>query len=278
MTIMPPLTPLDTATLTVRDDGGVTRLVDLYQAAPLRLLFPASADPLEPMVAILVNTAGGLVGGDRLMITVEARAGARLLVMAQAAEKLYGSAGADVRWDVTLKAEADAWLEWLPQETIAFDGARLRRRTRLDLARNAQCLAGEMLVLGRAAHDETFNHGLVRDGWEVRLDGRLVWADALHLEQHIAQTLSTPSGFCGAHSCATLVAKITDPLAGRDALRAINPPENVTFGVTVIEGLLIARWLGVDVLALREHYGAVWRRLRRVAGGLQETLPRLWSV
>lgn len=267
------------AALVVRGDDGTTRLADLYQAAPLRFLFPGTTDAAEPMQAMLVNTAGGLVGGDRLSVTVEAGEAARLQVMAQAAEKLYRSAGPDVIWDVTLKTAPGAWLEWLPQETIVFDGARLRRRTSLDLAPDSQCLAGEMLIFGRAAKGETVTHGLLRDAWEVRIDGRLRWADALHVDSDIPAVLTTTSGFQGAHSCATLVAHCSNAVAARDALRALPPPpDTVRFAATVIEGLLIARWLARDPLALRQHYAEAWGALRRLQGGFQGRLPRLWHV
>lgn len=281
MTVLAPLHrhTQGSARLVVRDDAGLTRLADLYQAAPLRFLFPGTIDAREPMLSMLVNTSGGLVGGDRLSVTVEVQAKAKLLVMAQAAEKLYRSAAEDVLWDVTLNAHDHAWLEWLPQETIVFEGARLRRRTCLDLTQQSQCLAGEMLVFGRAAHQEIFTHGLLRDAWEVRINGRLTWADALHMEKDIAATLGTSSGFNGAHACATMVAHIGDPVAVRDAVRALPPPpDSVRFGVTVIEGLLIGRWLSADPLALRQHYAVVWGQARHMAGNLHTILPRLWHV
>jgi len=134
-----------TADIAFRRRGDTTGLADLYQQAPLRVLFPRPARGDLP-AAMLTNTAGGLVGGDELTIRVRAGAGSAAMACAQAAEKVYRSTGADSRVEVALTAEAGAWLEWLPQETILFDGARLRRRTVIDLAPEARLLAGGMLA------------------------------------------------------------------------------------------------------------------------------------
>lgn len=265
------------ARLSVRAEGGRTHLVDLDQVAPLRLMLPHVARD-EPLTAFLTNTSGGLVGGDAMQVSVSVGADASALVMAQAAEKVYRSLGADCRIDVTLEADSGAWLEWLPQETILFDAARLRRQTRLDLAPDARAMAGEILVFGRTAHGEVVNSGLIRDAWQVRIGGRLVWADALHMDGDLRGPLDSASGFAGHHACATLVLYAPGPEAQRDVLRDLPPPEGVRFGVTVINGLLVGRWLGRDALALREHFASVWGGLRAAAAGLPARLPRLWYI
>ena len=116
---------------------GTTRLARLFQKAPLRVLMPRPA-PGEPPCAVLLNTSGGIVGGDALQVEVHLEAGAAAVITSQAAEKAYRSAGADATLDVALELADGAWLEWLPQETILFDGARLRRRLRVDAAAQAR--------------------------------------------------------------------------------------------------------------------------------------------
>lgn len=255
---------------------GSTVLADLRQDAPLRLLFPR-VPAGEPLTACLTNTGGGLVGGDVLSVRAVAEDGAALLVMAQAAEKVYRSVGPDCLIDVDLTAKAGSWLEWLPQETIIFDRARLRRRTRLDIAPGARALAGEMLVFGRTAHGEVLREGLVRDAWEVRLDGRLTWADVLHLDGDLRAVLDHPAAFAGATACATLVYHGPDQEALRDTLREAPMPEGGLRGATIVGGLLILRWLGRDTLALRDDYARAWTAVR-AANGFPGRLPRLWHV
>lgn len=247
--------------------GG--RLARLYQQAPLRVLFP---DPPvgEPPVAALVTTSGGLTGGDRLEVGVTVGEGTRAVVVASAAEKIYRSTGADVTVAVDLTAAPGARLEFLPQETILFDGARLRRRTSLDLSGDAWALAGEMLVFGRTARGERFTHGLARDEWAVRRDGRLVWADALHVDG--PAVLDSPAGFAGAVACATLILAAPDPDARCVQVRGLLVGYGGRAGATVVNGLLLARWLDEDAQRLRQSFGTVWGALR---GG---PMPRLWHI
>ena len=183
---------------------GATRLNHLYQHDPLRVMFPTPPAG-EPPCAVLVTTSGGMVGGDRLDISVTAGPKTTAMAMAQAAEKVYRSAGEDSSINVRLSVGKNSWLEWLPQETILFDGARLCRRTVIDLEPDARILAGEILVFGRIASGERLSQGLVREAWELRRDGRLAWADALHLESPMDDIFANPACFDGATAMATAV-------------------------------------------------------------------------
>ena len=261
----------------VRD--GVTRLKHLYQHDPLRALFPLSA-PGDVPCAALVTTSGGLVGGDRLEIAAAVGDGARARIAPQAAEKIYRSLGPPVVIEIALTAGAGGWLEYLPLETILFDGARLDRSCRIDLAGDARAMAGEILVFGRLARGETMTSGSVRDAVEVRRDGRLVWADAFDPRGGLAR-LDHPAGLGGARALATLV------YAGADAPALVEPVRDLQAahacpdgqaGATAIGSVLVARWIGRDVLAMRRAYATVWQELRARAAGLPPVLPRLWHV
>lgn len=254
--------------------GGITRL---FQKAPLRVLFP---DPPagEPPQAALVTTSGGLAGGDRIELDVRAEDGARGMLVASAAEKLYRSTGPDTLVDIRLAAGDGTWLEALPQETIVFDGARLRRSTRLGITGAGRILAGEMLALGRKARGESLTHGLVRDSWEIRRDGRLVWADALHLDGDIPAKLASLAGFNGAHAAATLVLAGGDAAPLLDRVRQAQDGYGGRAGATIVNGILLARWLDGDAARLRRNFGQAWASLRHAAAGLPQRLPRLWEI
>ncbi|MGH6662123.1 MAG: urease accessory protein UreD [Rhodospirillales bacterium] len=260
-------------------DDDVTRLTGLYQRDPLRVLFPDVPEGEIP-TAVLVTTSGGLVGGDRLDVSVSVRDGAEAMMFGQAAEKVYRSAGPTCRIAVELSVGRDGWLEWLPQETILFEGARLERRTLIEIAPGAHALAGEILVFGRIAGGERLSHGLVRDAWEVRRQGRLAWADALHLEDDMASVLADPACFDGATAYATIV-HAGDDAAGRlDLARFLLAQHGggLRAGATVVNGVLVARWLGRDAETLRRAFGDFWAAFRAAAGGLRNILPRLWHV
>ena len=176
-----------TIALVVAAHGGVTRRARVHEAGSLRVRFPnVAGDALE---AVLVNTGGGMTGGDRFSIDMTVGAGARLVAGTAAAEKIYRSTGPDAAMDVRLDVHAGGRLCWLPQETILFDRARLSRRIEIDLADGASLLMAEAIVFGRAAMGEAVNHGLFADRWRLRRGGRLVFADGARLDGAIAQKL-----------------------------------------------------------------------------------------
>lgn len=253
--------------------GG--RLARLYQCAPLRVLFPDVPDG-EPPLAALVTTSGGLAGGDRLEVAVALGEGSKAVVVASAAEKIYRSTGPDVTVAVALSAQAGSWLEFLPQETILFDGARLRRATALDLTGDARALAGEMLVFGRTARGERMTYGLARDAWEIRRDGRLIWTDALHVDG--PEVLASPAGFDGAVACATLILAAPDAGDYRDGVRDLLAGYGGKAGATMVNGVLLVRWLDADAQRLRQSFGMVWAGLRHEVAGLSARMPRLWEI
>ncbi|CCQ72718.1 Urease accessory protein ureD [Magnetospira sp. QH-2] len=261
------------------DAQGVTRLKDLYHSDPIRIVFPTPPRGEIPS-AVFVTTSGGLVGGDRLELCASVGEGASALVTVQAAEKIYRSAGQDCIINVSLDCRGDAWMEWLPQETILFEGARLRRRTSVDLAPGGQLLAGELLVLGRGAMGEKITRGLVRDHWEIRRDGQLVWADALCLEDEIERVIAHPAGLGGATALGTIVYGAEDAPERLDAARALleNADRDVRGGATVVNGLLLIRLLAEDPYPLRRAYGDFWAAFRNLTGGHEAQLPRLWHI
>lgn len=256
------------------------RLSHLYQQAPLRALFPSS-DGCGLTQAVLLTTSGGLVGGDRLDVRVTAGEGACVLVTPQAAEKVYRSTGADCRITVRLAAGAGSWLEWLPQETILFDGARLDRTTTVEAAEGARVLAGEMLVFGRRARGETLQCGRLREAWQVYRAGRLVWVDALRAEEKLAAVLAAPACLAGAAAVATVIYAgdaAGEALALARDLTAASGIGEMTAAATLVAGLLVVRWLAHDARLLRCAFGRFWAAMRAALGGWPAELPRVWSV
>lgn len=260
---------------------GVTHLAHLYQRDPLRVLFPAPAAG-DPPVAVIVTTSGGLVAGDRLDIRVELAAGAAAHVTASAAEKVYRSTGRTTTIKQTLSIGPGAALEFLPPETILFDGARLQRETIIDLAPGSAFLGGDIVVFGRRARGERFTGGLLREVWELRRDGDLVWGDALHLEDAVGRIIDDPACFDGAAAFATMI--LSPPRnAGSllDCARAVlsaGATTELRAGATAVSGLVIARWLAADAAVLRHAYADLACHFRSAALGLPPRLPRVWHV
>jgi urease accessory protein len=264
------------ARVRLRDDRGTTRLAELWHHDPVRVLMPRPVDDVVPHVVVL-NTAGGLVGGDAVSVAIELGPSARALATGQAAEKVYRSDGPTVEIANALSVADGAWLEWMPQETILFEGCRLRRRLTLSLEGRARCLAAEMVVFGRRARGETIATARFADRWDLRRDGRLVWTDALSLGPEAGAQLGASFAFGGAAAMATMVYAGQDAARHLDAVRALLA-ERTGIAATCLGEILILRALAADAAALRRDLAAVWRHLRAEAGGLPARLPRLWHI
>jgi urease accessory protein len=251
-------------TLAAGVKSGVTRRVRVAEDGPLRVRFPSPES--RSLEAIIVNTAGGIAGGDRHRIGIIAGQGAHLTVTTAAAEKVYRSLGPSADIDVKLKGESGSRLCWLPQETILFDRAHLCRRIEVDLSGDASLLMAEAVVFGRSAMGEMMEHGALTDHWRLRRDGRLVFAETLRLGGAIADTLAETAVANGCVAIATVLATPADE-ATVERVRALIFSGDV--GISAWNGLAVARLCAKDGLALRTDLAAILTAL----GG---ELPRLW--
>src|SRR5207248_1550785 len=197
----------------------------------------------EPPQAVLLTTSGGVTDGDSLKMAVDVGPGAEAVAATQAAEKIYRAAkgGGHCDMEIALTVHEGATLDWLPQETILFEGARLKRRTVAEVAPGGSLLACEMVVLGRAASGERFTGGLLLDSWSVRRAGKLAWTDALRVEG------DTPvgAGFGQANALATVIGVWDEPQARFEKARALlKQAGEARAGVTLVNGVMVARLLG----------------------------------
>jgi urease accessory protein len=252
--------------LSVDAAGRRTRRRRLHEDGSLRIRFPnAAADPLE---AIIINTAGGMTGGDRFAIDISVGAGAALIAGTAAAEKVYRSTGPDTTVAVDLSVAERGRLAWLPQETILFDRARLSRRFEVDLAPGASLMMAEAVVFGRSAMGESVAQGRLLDRWRVRRDGRLIFADGVRLDGAIEAKLAEPAVAAGGVAIATVLVTPADDAAVA-AVRAHNVEYTGTVGISAWNGIAVVRLCANNAAALR-------RDLVCVLAALGALVPRLW--
>lgn len=256
--------------------SGSTRLRHLYQRTPCRVLFPRVGRD-ELATAVVLTTSGGLTGGDRVELDVVAEPGASAVATTQAAEKIYRSAGEPCTVDVRVTVESGAWLEWIPQETILFDGARLRRATCVRAAGDARVMAGEILVFGRLARGEVFRRGALRDAWRVERDGVPVWMDALRYGAREGILLDHAAGMDGVRSLATALYAAADADAQVEPARRLLRWCRCRWGVTCVNGVLVVRFLARDPQTLRAEYRGFWGAFRRGVRGLPARAPGVWQ-
>ncbi|MGZ9812286.1 urease accessory protein UreD [Pseudoroseicyclus sp. H15] len=254
--------------LRVEARRGATGIKDLRQEGALKLLFPRPGPGM--MEAVLLNTSGGLTGGDQMRVAAEAGPGAALTLTTQAAERAYRASSGVATAETALTLRAGARLHWLPQETILFEGASLSRRLELSMAGDAEALIAEPVIFGRREMGESLQTARFRDTWEIRRDGRLVFADALRFGPDAAAQLKGAALGQGAGAMASLLLVSPTADAKLTPLREALGPRG---GASLVrEGLLFARILAEDGFRLR-------RRLEPALAILAGTaLPKVWRL
>ena len=256
---------------------GRTRLQRLYQDGSAKIRLPAvEGDPLE---AVLINTAGGMTGGDRLGWTIEVGAGASASITTQACEKVYRAAADRAETSVGLRVGPGGRIAWLPQETIVFNRAAFARTLDVDLAEDAEALVLEATLFGRLAMGERTVQGSFHDRWRVRQGGVLIHGEDFRIGPDIAATLQRPAAVGGALAVATLllVSPQAENLLG-PARAIIGDPGiggwgGASFWSVGRSGKLLARLSAGDGYQLRKRLVPLVELLNGRAG-----LPKLWSL
>jgi urease accessory protein len=251
------------------DRLGVTRLRNLRQSGSLKLVFPQTHT--KQAEAILVNTAGGITGGDRFLLDVDVQTGATLSITTQAAERAYRAQTGEVGHVTTkLTVNDGAFLKWLPQELILFDHCAMKRRLDIQLAANARFLMVEPLVFGRAAMPEVLRDVMFQDRIKITRDNRPLYLDGMDLRGNAAAHLARPATANGAGAMASIVMVDPDAASHLKTLRALLP---LTGGASMMgDDVLVIRQLACDSFELRRSLIPVLNHLT------QNTLPTAWRL
>jgi len=261
--------------LAVTLSGERHAIRDLGQSGCGRLLFPARA-AAQPLEAIVVNTAGGLTGGDRFDIAVKVNEGAVATITSQACEKIYRASDRSASLAARLTVARGAALHWLPQETILFDGSALDRSLTIDMEPGATLLAAEAVLLGRQAMGEVVETARLKDRWRIRRGGRLVFAEETAVDGARGDwaALRSAKALLGgeAAAMATIVHAAPDAGARLDAVRTIMESTDIDGGASAFDGLLVMRMVAPSGLILRKTL----IRVLELCGG--RPLPRVWMT
>lgn len=248
--------------------NGRTRLRHLHQSGCLKVMLPRTH--AEVTDAVLINTAGGLTGGDHLSTHVALRGGAELRLATQTAERIYKSTGGPAEVALRFDLEAGSRFDWLAQETILFQQGRVARRIDVDMDESASLLLVEPIVLGRLKMGERVSDALLHDRWRVRRAGALVFADDTRLYDFEAAARRACLG--GATALASVL--MVDPMAEdlRERIGDGGPEEGVELGLSAWNGMLLIRLLAQDPLALRRKLCTLIETLRG------RDMPRVWTM
>lgn len=224
--------------ITLAHDGRRTHLAALTEAGGYRCRLPTPHNGCE---AVIVNTGGGLVGGDHLHIRARALPAAQAAITTTSAERVYRALDAPTEVAISLNVEAGADLIWAPNETIMFSGARLARTVTAAVASNASVLLCEAIVFGRTASGERITHGSLADRWRIHRDGRLVFADDVRLTGRITDALAAPAVGAGAIAFALVVLVSPDAADLRERTQAAALSCQSIAGASAWNGVLSAR-------------------------------------
>ena len=253
-----------------------TRITDVFQRSPIRVMFPRTAGAAVDE-AVLINTSGGIAGGDRLQFEVTALANASIAVTSQAAEKVYRALNEPARVATRLKACEAGKLAWLPHETIIFNSARLSRRTEIELSAGAELLALDWLVLGRTAHGEDLLAGQLADSWRVRKDGRLLWADSFRATDEVFPHLHRKALLADCKAVGMLIYFGPYLDARLEFLREIARSLKCHCAATSVSGLIIVRFAAKVSGDLRSALRSFLQQFCRELGPGPFRVPKMWS-
>ncbi|MBD2305832.1 urease accessory protein UreD [Chroococcidiopsis sp. FACHB-1243] len=273
--------------------NGKTQPIRDRVQAPLKVQRPFYPEGDICHTAIL-HTAGGIVGGDRLSINLQLQPRSQALVTTTAASKIYRSNGLPARQIVEIQIDAGACLEWLPQETIVFNGANYRQDLRVELAPGASWLGWEITRFGRSARGERFLQGEWRSHTEIWQQGQPLWIDRQWLPGEEA-ILNSPHGLAG-HSIVATLAWVGQPVSpelvaqvrelwgqGGQGDNYQLPITNyqlpiTNHGVTRLPYGLLCRYRGSSSIEVRNWFTSVWQLLRLSLLDRSSCLPRVWQI
>ena len=264
-------------------EGSRCVLRERRHLGPLRVQKPLYPEGDEVCQTILLHPPSGIVGGDHLHIAARVGEHAHAQIVTPGAGKWYRSGGAEASQTICFSAAANATLEWLPQETIVFDGARCRMQMQVELAADSRYFGWDILCLGRGASGERFTTGNVGLHTRVERDGKPLWLERGQVAGH-DPLLGSAAGWAGASVCGTLLAILRPGDAAVPLLevcRVLVPADAAEHGVTLLPsgaGLLLARYLGHNSEAARHWFIALWHVLRPALIGRDAVPPRIWTT
>jgi urease accessory protein len=253
-----------------------TEIIDVSQKFPMAVAFP-NVDDRRRKEAVLINTSGGVAGGDEIRVEVVAEGNASVAVTTQAAEKVYRALDRPARIRTRLRAEGSARLAWLPQETIVFNQARIARQTEIDLSSGTELIALEWLVLGRIESGEEVLAGHILDSWRVWVDGRLVWADGFLASDQALLQLRKTALLSNWKAIATMIYFGPGLEARLERLREIGASLECACGVTIVGAIIVVRVAAIASVDLRRGLRRFLDQLNHELGFGPFGVPKMWS-
>ncbi|WP_051503223.1 MULTISPECIES: urease accessory protein UreD [Nostocales] len=263
--------------LVYADRLGTTALIHNSHQAPLKVQRPFYPEGQQVCHSIILHTAGGVVGGDRLSLNFHLQPNTQALITTAAASKIYRSNGTQAKQSINIQVDAGACLEWFPQETIVFNGAIYRQDLRVELATKASYLGWEITRFGRSARGEKFVQGEWRNHTEIWQQGKPLWIDRQWLPGS-EEVFHSPHGLAGQPITGTLVwvgSSVSAEIVEKARLKWNGAGEA---GVTRLENGFLCRYRGSSTSEVRNWFIDVWQLLRMSFLNRDNCIPRVWQI
>jgi urease accessory protein len=256
-------------------DDRKTTLSRKVHDGPLVVQKPLYPEGSDICHAIVVHPPGGIAGGDELTLQAKTAERASALLTTPGATKWYRSSGPRAKQSIAFDVQGR--LEWLPQETIVFDGALAESEIDADLGAGAALIGWDIVCLGRTGSGERFARGSYRSSIRVRRERKLLWLERGRIDGG-GRLLDSPAGLAGSPVFGTLF--VASPNLNKELLNETRKPEPEAgrSAVTLLPGILLARYLGDSSEAARRYFIALWRILRPAVAGREAVEPRIWRT
>lgn len=262
-------------------DHGVTRLTERQHHGPLRVQKPLYPEDQSICHAIIVHPPGGIVGGDKLNMTIQVTDGAKALIATPGASKWYRANGKVSQQNVCLNVQAGASIEWLPQETIFFNQADVQIKQEIRLASDAALIFCDIFCFGRTASNEQFTIGKVKQATTINRDGKLIWFEQGQL---LGGSSAMASQVGMAHASVTANLLAVGGTVGQQHINALREAAAAQlsageqFGATLVKGVAVVRYLGDSSEQARRLMLLAWQFLRPVVIGRDAIPLRIWNT
>ncbi|WP_353932082.1 urease accessory protein UreD [Okeanomitos corallinicola TIOX110] len=254
-----------------------TQLIYNHNQAPLKIQRPFYPEGQQVCHSVILHTAGGVVGGDRLSAEIHLQKNTQVLITTAAASKIYRSNGLPARQTVNIQVDAGACLEHLPQETILFDGAVYRQDLRVKLATNASFIGWEITRLGRSARNEKFLQGEMRSHTEIWQNNIPLWIDRQYIPGS-TEVFHSIHGLAGKPVIGSFIVvglTISPEIIKQARLLNIH---NLDVGVTRLEHGFLCRYRGHSTTEVRSLFTNIWQNLRVSLLNRGNCIPRVWQI
>jgi urease accessory protein len=263
--------------LVYADRLNSTQLIHSHHQAPLKVQRPFYPEGAKICHSVMLHTAGGVVGGDRLSYNLHLQNSTQALITTAAASKIYRSTGLQARQNINIQIDAGACLEWLPQETIIFNGAIYRQDLRVELAPGASWLGWEITRFGRTARGEKFVQGEWRSHTEIWREGLPLWIDRQWLPGS-EEVFHSPHGLAGQPIVGSLV-WVGNPISGETLAKMRNLWVGTgEIGMTQLQNGFLCRYRGASTSEVRNWFTVIWQLLRVSVLNRSSCVPRVWQV